>query len=332
MCATSSDNALQKTESEGGNDTGGASPQALTRLCSELTPEQGTDALIESIDRLAPGLKFKLALTRGGWHRLGGVIDRDYQRVAGSIVHWVEEQAVEDVDELVAAYEHSGYFATRLSGKTHFITAAYGEAPQDFIQIEIEELRETLDRPLVDPDWFPDSVEEFLEPIDYPRLETEPVGEAHYQFRRITNIAHLLSRVGSRRAIDDLHRFLADWSYSSAGLATRFCDHWVLALREYRDQEGLLRLTARPVPTSGGETADLAQVTGLRGTELARALHVYDRDLGYPFAWFFMMLGQRSANYALAEAVLADQKEAYDYLPARDLKVLWDWEARPYSV
>ena len=45
-----------------------------------------------------------------------------------------------------------------------------------------------------------------------------------------------------------------------------------------------------------------------------------------------MMLGQKASNYALAKAVLADQMGAYDYLPARDLKVLREWEQRPYAV
>jgi hypothetical protein len=45
-----------------------------------------------------------------------------------------------------------------------------------------------------------------------------------------------------------------------------------------------------------------------------------------------MMLGQKSGNYALADAVLADQMGAYDYLPPRDLKVLREWESRPYGV
>jgi hypothetical protein len=70
----------------------------------------------------------------------------------------------------------------------------------------------------------------------------------------------------------------------------------------------------------------------LRGAELANAIHGYDRQLGYLFAWFFIMLSRKAANYSLAEAVLGDQVGAYDYLPARDLKVLRQWEERPYAV
>jgi len=44
------------------------------------------------------------------------------------------------------------------------------------------------------------------------------------------------------------------------------------------------------------------------------------------------MLSSHSENYTLAEAVLRDQMGAYDYLPAKDLKVLRQWEERPYGV
>jgi hypothetical protein len=44
------------------------------------------------------------------------------------------------------------------------------------------------------------------------------------------------------------------------------------------------------------------------------------------------MLGSKAENFAVAEAVLRDQMGAYDYLPAKDLKVLRSWEERPYGV
>jgi hypothetical protein len=44
------------------------------------------------------------------------------------------------------------------------------------------------------------------------------------------------------------------------------------------------------------------------------------------------MLGCKAENVAVAEAVLRDQMGAYDYLPAKDLKVLRQWEERPYGI
>jgi hypothetical protein len=44
------------------------------------------------------------------------------------------------------------------------------------VQIEIEQRQEVLDRVLFDPDWLPESIEELVDRLDYPRLEPEPVG------------------------------------------------------------------------------------------------------------------------------------------------------------
>ena len=68
------------------------------------------------------------------------------------------------------------------------------------------------------------------------------------------------------------------------------------------------------------------------GSELANRIHGYDRSVGYPFAWYFNMLGNKAENYTVADAVLKDLMGAYDYLPARDLKVLRQWEERPYGI
>lgn len=308
-------------------------PEVLTRLCTGLDPEAGVEALAGAINDPMPGLPFRWVLSRGGWHRLGGVVDGSHGRVAGNVVRWVQENCDGDVDQLVAEYADSGYLATRLAGKTHFFTAARGELAEDFIQIEIEELQEVVERPLIEPGWFPDSVEEFLEPLEHSRVEMQPVGRAYYQFRRITSVSHLISMgaVDSRQ-MHDVKRFLNDWHYSSAGDHATFCDHWVLALREYRDREGDMQLLAKPVPAGVAAFPEPPQAVDVRGSKLAGAIHTYDRELGYPFAWYFMMLSQKTHDHALADAVLADQMGAYDYLPRKDLKVLREWEQRPYGV
>jgi hypothetical protein len=130
----------------------------------------------------------------------------------------------------------------------------------------------------------------------------------------------------------DLKRFLMDWYTSSAGDHATFCDRWVLALREYTDREGEQQLIARPVPAGAESYPDPPAAMNVHGSNLAGAIHRYDRELGYPFAWFFMMLSQKTDGHTLADAVLADQMGAYDYLPQRDLKVLRSWEERPYAV
>jgi hypothetical protein len=221
------------------------------------------------------------------------------------------------------------YFATRLNGQTHYLVAHTGPAAADSIQIEVEEVQEVLERCITDSDWFPDSIEEFVDPLDYPRLEPEPVGPPRLLFRRLVQIGDLLASQDVSRQV---RRFLEDWDRSSAGEAACFSDHWVLSLREYRDRDGEGRLTAKPVPTFAGIIPAVPSDLAVRGAELANLIHGLDRQIGYPFAWFFHMLTDKHISHHLPEAVHADLMGAYAYLAARDLKVLRDWYEQPYGV
>lgn len=310
-----------------------AKPEQLSQVCERTDVQDGIDPLNKSIRALMPELDFQYVLTRGHWYRLGGVVDRSYQPVSDNIVHWAETESGGDVDELIAQYIDSGYFATKLSGKTHYFTAPVGDNPEDFIQLEVEELQEVLDRPLLDRDWFPDSLEEFLDPLDFPRLDPEPLGKPFYRFRRITSIDQLVDNApyaGSSQF--DLKHFLRDWTNSSASSGQPFCRYWVMALRDYLSTEGEKKINARPVSTYAEELPELPAGEQLKGADLANAIHDYDRRLGYPFAWYFTMVSTQSGNYELASAVLRDQSDAYDYLPARDLDVLENWSECPYGV
>jgi hypothetical protein len=310
-----------------------AKPETIASLCLSFNLCDGLERLTEEINRLMPELKFTHVVTRGHWYRLGGVVDAEYKPISQNIAQWAEEKSAGDVDNLVAEYMDSGYFATRLAGKTHYFTATCGDAPEQFIQLEIEQLQEVIDRPLVEREWFPDSLEEFLDPLDYPRLEPEPISSAYLQFRRITPIENLLKEsTGKNRSIQYLTRFFNDWQSSSAGLHSLFCNHWILALREYQDRDGEHQLSAKPYSTFSGEIKVTSLSSRSYGSGLANAIHGYDRQVGYPFAWFFNLLSSKSDNYQLAEAVLKDQMGAFDYLPPKDLKVLRAWEANPYGV
>ncbi|MES9868233.1 MAG: hypothetical protein ABW079_05475 [Sedimenticola sp.] len=307
--------------------------EQMTQFCSAAETGKGLEELTAGLNRLMPGYRFECVLSRGNWHRLGGVVDGDYRPISDNIVQWAEQESGGDVDNLVAKYMDMGYFATRLAGNTHYFTAPSDKGAESFIQLEVEELQEVIDRPLVEHDWFPDSLEEFLDPLDYPRLEPEPVGRSYYRFRRITPIEKLLDEASTENsALQNLKRFFSDWKMSSACEGESFCRHWVLALREFADRDGEIRINAKPVSVFAGELPALPEADSLSGAQLANAIHGYDRTLGYPFAWYFMMLGSKASNYALADAVLKDQMGAYDYLPKRDLKVLREWEVKPYGV
>ena len=301
----------------------------VAEACAALPTGADVPALVAAIGSLLPGLEVRHALSRGGWHRLGGVVDRDGARIAEHIASWAEALGGGDIDSLMAQIDGQDYCATRLNGQTHYLVAATGPAARDFIQIEIEELQEVLDHSLNEPDWFPDSIADFVDPMDLPHLEPQPVGPARLVFRRLLPINALLD---STDASPRLTRFLADWDRSSAGETSIFCEHWVLAIREYRDQEGDDHRSAKPVAIAAAQAPALPDGEVARGAQLANQIHGFDRVLGYPFAWYFHMLTNPTVSHQLAEAVHADLMGAYDYLPVRDLKVLRDWYNQPYGA
>lgn len=310
-----------------------AKTEQLTLMCLQTEVAGGLEAITESLQQMMPQVQFECTLTRGNWHRLGGIVDKDYQPVTENISFWAENECDGDVEQIIVKHVDSGYFATRIAGKTHYFTAAYGTKAEQFIQLEVEELLQVIDRPLVDKDWFPDSLEEFIDPIDYPRLEQEAVGKAYFRFRRMVDMGRVL--VGAKiepRNQKNLQRFYSDWDSTQAADARHFCTHWIIALREYLDQEGDTRLSAKPVSTFKEQLPELPDEDKLQGSELSQAIHSYDRCLGFPFAWYFMMLTRKATNYSLAQAVLSDQMGAYDYLPVKEVEILRIWEAQPYSV
>lgn len=301
----------------------------LAQVCRDLASGAGIDALLAAVQTERPDLEVRHVMTRSGWHRLGGVVDLEGSRIAHNLAEWAESESGGDIDELLFKLSDVQYFATRLNGHTHYLVAPTGPLARDFIQIEIEELQEVLDRTLSDPDWFPETLAEFVDPFEFPRVQPDTVGAPRFLFRRLTHIPDL---IGSPDAGPKLRRFLDDWDRSSTAESDAFCHHWVLAIREYLDRDGEGRMSAKPVSALTGRIPALPDGAVERGARLANQIHGFDREAGYPFAWYFHMLTSREVSHELAEAVHADLMGAYDYLPARDLKVLRDWYREPYGL
>jgi hypothetical protein len=301
----------------------------VAAACAALPAGADLGDLRAAIGTVLPGHEVRHALTRGGWHRLGGIVDLDGCRITHHVAEWAQTLSGGDVDILMQKVSDLRCFITRMNGRTHYLVIPTGEAARDFIQIEVEEVQEVLDRCITDPDWYPDSIAEFVDPLDFPRLEPEPVGAPRMIFRRLVRVEDLME---SADAGPRLRRFLDDWDRSSAGETSTFCDHWLLSIREYQDQEGDDRLSAKPVPILNSAAPELPDAEVARGVGLANQIHGFDRALGYPFAWYFHMLTNPKVSHRLAEAVHADLMGAYAYLPARDLKVLRDWYKEPYGA
>ena len=302
---------------------------AVAQACAASDPARGAEGLRINLGRLWPGLSFRTVLTRGGWYRSGGVVGIDKRRIADSLRAWAEQQASGDIQELLDRCLQTQMFATRLLGRTHYLTAQTGNAAADFVQLEVEELQEVLDRYLSDPDWLPDCIEEFLDPLDHPQVEPEPVGTARLVFRRLFSAREMIDPHGTDTS-GDLLRFMRDWDSSSADHSAHFCDQWVLGVREFTDIDGEPRVSAHPVSTRKLETLSLTP--GISGAALATLIRRFDHEAGYPMAWFFHMVASAGVPHSIGRQVGDDHDQGFSYLPSPDLVVLRHWLASPYRA
>lgn len=302
-------------------------------LCAFTPVKPDHRPLLHNLAKVLPELEFSLVLTRGGWHRVGGLLSADGARITHDLREWIEQECGGDVDVLSANYVHEGCIVTHLHGKTHYLVARTGDAPEAFIQLEIEELHEAVDHTLFEDSVMPDDIDDLIDPAGVTRLKQEPVGDARYIFRRMTDIADYINSMEKIRGKwPSIKRFMQDWARSSASESGAFSDCWVFGLHAYSDEYGEPVIQAQPVSTHSGAIPRLEKSEITRGSKLANMIHGFDRDMGYPMAWYFYMLSHSAVPYQLAEAIHRDQMGAYDYLPPKDLKVLIDWYNKPYSV
>ncbi len=310
----------------------------IAELCLRLPASAGPGVLAKELGALAPDLAFREVLARGGWYRLGGVVDGNGHHIADDLEHWAEtELAARDDDMAALCDDFAGreLRATRLNGRTRYLVAATGNGATDFVQIEIEELQEVACHPLFDADALPSGIEDLVDPRHGDSAcpgHVQPLGAAFLTLRRLTPVTAFLDRMRAQKPDPQpVHRFVDAWEQSSAGSATQFSNHWVLAVREHLDRYKQTILNATPVAALNGAAPKFAAGFGSQGLALHDALARYDKAVGYPMAWFFHMLTLRSVPHALANAVIDDVQSGFRYLPDRDAEIVKDWLYRPYG-
>lgn len=306
---------------------------ALQEACTSVSVASGPSAFTKELSRLLPEVSFRRTLCRGGWYRLGGVVGSDGSRVSDDLEGWVTQELAnhdEDIGALCDAYAGSGLQATRLVGRTHYFVASTGDGPVDFLQLEIEDLQETVSHPLFDSEQYPGQVEELIDPDGVrPGL---PVGLPWYAFRRLISASDLLADLRAKQPeAQPIHRFVEDWGQSSAGNATLFANHWLLGIREHLDRYRQTITRVHPVLAINGDPPHFTAKEGTRELALHDALVAFDRQAGYPFAWFFHMLTTKAVPHWVARVVTEDALAGFAYLPRRDETVVRNWLHRPYA-
>jgi hypothetical protein len=320
------------------------SNQAWIEYCKTLAPaivetatrtavSAGTTSLARALNTELPEWKFRHALTRGGWYRLGGIVDETGKRITDNLEQWVEE-ALDACDgdmlQLIDAHAAEQLHATRLVGQTHYLTAAVGDAADDFLQLEIESLQEMQVHQLFDNE--PTTLEELVDPRG-GNQSPKPLGLPFYTFRRIQHIGAFLQRMLIQKPEPTgIHRMLEDWSKSSAGSASVYANHWVIATREHLDRYHQPVFRAQPIATLAGDPPEFEASPGTSGLKLHEALNHFDRAVGYPMAWYFHMLTTKAVPHWVAQATVEDALADFAYLPQKDVDVIRGWLHRPYSV
>lgn len=310
--------------------------QRFIQALGATPPRPHHAALLEAANNLVPSCPFRHALTRGGWYRPGGVIRPDGTRLADDLESWAEAE-LEDCDGdmglFLERHGDDGLMATRQAGRTHYFVAPIGMEPAEFLQLEVEEVQEVLDRQLIDPAHPPADLPDLTEPLHPHLLPAQAVGRPRYRFRRLTDVRQVLARQPATPGdLSPLGRFLAEWAESSAGAQGHFSDHWIVAVREHQDRYRNTVLNATPVSRHGRKLKSFHWQPEARGTAMADQLHAFDRSAGHAGAWYFHLVAGGITPHDVAYGIAEDLQSDFHYLPDGDQKVLEGWLVRPYSI
>lgn len=310
--------------------------QDITECCKKIIPGQTDDFLLEKLQALIPNHTINLALEGDEWYKLGGVVDMDGKHVANDLIEWVERTYLECGQNLQTLIEHTleqKLIATKQTGKTLYFVIQTGDSAEDFTLIEIDKTHEVSDRMLVDEKQPPEDLEEFIDPLNPFCIESYSLGHSRYTYRRKTDVRLFMEVINQRNP--DRHpvqRFMDDWNRSSAGQKATMSNDWIIRPYRHTGRFGEQIVNVEIINTHKNNLPHLEDFTGKKGNTLSNLLSRFDRQVGYPFAWFFYMAKGKLVSTHSAESVYRDISNDFAYLPERDERILRDWIAAPYNV
>lgn len=306
---------------------------AIVEACAAIPIASGNSGLLKTLHEHLPEWGFRQAYVRGGWYRLGGVLDEQGNKLSDNLEKWVEEHLESyegDLAAFIDDYAGRELHATRFTGETHYLIAKAGEGTDDFLQLEIEALQEMRAHRLFAND--PAGIEEIVDPR-HPQTDTQALSAPRYRFARLQHIGAFLARMLEQKPEPSpIHRMLADWSRSSAGHTSTFYNHWVVASSEHLDRYHQPIFRAKPIATLDGPPPEFPASNGTSGLALQTALSRFDREAGYPMAWYFHLLSSKKIPHWVAQTAVEDALAGFAYLPQKDLQVVRDWLHQPYTV
>lgn len=308
----------------------------LSKAIESALPRPHHHTLLAALGAVFPHAEFQYVLSKGGWNRMGGVLDAAGQCLGHNLEEWVNTElrnCGDDFEQFLTQYLEAGLLVTRQLGRTHYFVAAYGPAPEDFLQLEVEELQELVDRQLIDPMQPPQDRTELVEPINPAKVDAQAVGSSRYRFARLVDMRELLDRERTtRESLSPLLRLVSEWSQSRAAEQGHFCEHWLVAnldrfnsVAAHAFNPSLLSVherTLKPFQWDLNKT----------GVELGNQLRDFDRAAGYPGAWYFHAVASKLVPESLAPTLQRDLDNGYRYLADKDLGLLQKLLAQPYQL
>ncbi len=310
--------------------------QQLAKLCKQTLPGQDDDILLAKLQALNPDYPMRLAYIGDEWYRLGGIVDMEGHRIAGDLIEWTERTYIECGKNLQTLIDHARQqklIATRQTGNTLRFVVQIGSKAEQFVQIDIDKTHEISDRLLVNEHHLPEDLEEFIDPLDPECIETFCIGTSRYSYRRKTDVAIFMDEINKHHINEHpAQRFMDDWNRSSAGQKAVLSDDWIVRPFRHTGRFGEQIINVELINTQQKNVPQLDDISGKKGVSLHNLLTRFDRQAGYPFAWFFYMVKGKLVTPQSGVAVFKDVSGDFSYLPERDVAVLKDWISTPYSV
>lgn len=310
--------------------------QDITDCCKKLIPGQNDDLLLQKLQTMIPDYPIHLAFNGDEWYRLGGVVDMNGKRIAGDLIEWVERTYLECGQNLQTLIDYTleqKLIATKQTGRTLCFVVQTGKYAEDFTLIEIDKTHEVTDRMLVDENKPPEDLEEFIDPLQPYCIESTGLGHSRYTYRRKTNVKLFMEVINEHHPVEHpVQRFMNDWNRSSAGQKFRMSDDWIIRPYRHTGRFGEQIVNVEIINTHKYNLPHLEDFAGKKGSALSNILTRFDRQAGYPFAWFFYMVKGKLVSTHSAESVYRDISNDFAYLPERDEAILRDWIAQPYNI
>ena len=310
--------------------------QQLAKICKHTLPDPHDDTLLTKLQALNPDYPTRLAKTGEEWYRLGGIVDMEGNRIANNLIEWTERTYIgcgKNLQTLIDHAREQKLIATRQIGNTLHFVVQTGSRAEQFIQIDIDKAHEVSDRLLVNEHNPPEDLEEFIDPLEPECIETFSIGTSRYSYRRKTDVAIFMDEINKYHITEHpVQRFMDDWNRSSAQQKAVLSDDWIVRPFRNTGRFGEQIINIEIVNTQQKNVPQLDDINGKKGVPLHNLLTRFDRQAGYPFAWYFYMVkGQRVTPHS-GTAVFKDISGDFSYLPERDVAVLKDWINTPYSV